>query len=112
MGLKFVFETHRPEVESQFDLRKKVILEELGMTAESNAKLALTHSPKRIDTGTLLRSITHRTEENSAVISTNVDYGFWVYTGTRRMTPNRFLRRGIERHKPVYYALIKQMLDS
>jgi len=75
-------------------------LEEAGLHLENQAKRELENDPRRIDTGRLRNSITHTTDnkEPAVYVGTNVEYAPYVHEGTRRMSPNRFLKNAFERN--------------
>lgn len=87
-------------------------LEAIGIQAEGYAKLELENTPRRIDTGNLRNSISHRVVEDSAYIGTNVEYGIYVHEGTVRMEPNRFLKNAVERHVDEYKTMVEQFLKG
>ena len=100
----------------EIERRAVVAIEAAGIKAEGYAKLELENPPRRIDTGRLRDSITHTTEnkpgEHTAFIGTNVEYGPYVFYGTTRMAPNRFLKNAIERNKAEYKSLIERYLGN
>ena len=57
--------------------------------------------PPRVRTGTLLRSIDQETfrattADFTARVGSNLKYGFWLETGTRRMAPRPWLRPALD----------------
>lgn len=61
----------------------KTALEAVGLQAEGNAKLEIENMPRRVDTGLLRNSITHKViDENSIVIGSNTYYAVYVHEGT------------------------------
>lgn len=87
-------------------------LEAMGIQAEGYAKLELENSPRRIDTGNLRNSISHRAFGDAAYIGTNVEYAPYVHDGTVRMAPNRFLKNAVAKHTDEYKAIAKQYLKG
>lgn len=67
------------------------ILTKVGFIVEGAAKR---RTP--VDTGTLRRSITSRTEGNAAYVGSAVVYAPFVHGGTRFMAGRPFLEEGIE----------------
>lgn len=57
------------------------ILEAWGQYGEGVAKQNVTEAG-RVDTGRLRNDITHTTNENTAIIGTNVEYAIWHEIGT------------------------------
>lgn len=100
----------------EIERRAVVAIEAAGIKAEGYAKLELENPPRRIDTHRLQDSITHTTEDkpglHTAIISTNVEYAPYVFYGTTRMAPNRFLKNAIERNKAEYKSLIERYLGN
>ena len=118
------------------------ILEEIGIEMERAAKKEIAATPKRIDTGLLRNSITYALDGGPAAISsykaddgsksgsyagtmpsepegssavfigTNVEYAIYVHEGTRRMTPNRFLRNALEKNETQIKAWIEKGLKE
>ena len=85
-------------------------LEAVGIQAEGYAKLELENNPRRIDTGNLRNSITHYTDDDTAYIGTNVEYGIYVHEGTVKMAANRFLKNAVERNKAEYVAIMQSYM--
>lgn len=112
MAAEIKFTSHVPEVLAAFDGKKEVLLEKLGITGEGYGKLELERAPRRIDTGNLRNSINHKSEENAAVIGTNVEYARYVHDGTSRMAANRFLRNAISEHQGDYKKIIENTLKG
>ena len=73
-------------------------MESVGLFLEGEAADELENDPRRVDTGRLKNSITHSSDETGTAVGTNVEYGIYVHEGTRRMTPNRFLKNAFERN--------------
>lgn len=65
----------------EFKQQKKVALEAIGLQGETNAKMHIT-AVGAVDTGILRNSITHATDDDSAYIGTDVEYGIYVELGT------------------------------
>lgn len=74
-------------------------LDTIGGHLEGEAKDELENSPRRVDTSRLKNSITYKVGEDRVDVGTNVNYAIYVHEGTRRMTPNRFLRNAFERNE-------------
>jgi len=112
----FNIEYHGKDFIDEIERRAAVAIEAAGMKAEGYAKLELENPPRRIDTGRLRNSITHTTEdkpgEHTAFIGTNVEYAPYVFYGTTRMAPNRFLKNAIENNKAEYKSLIERILGN
>ena len=89
-------------------------LEGIGLHLEGEAAEELENAPRRVDTGNLKNSITHRvaSDENAVYIGTNVNYGIYVHEGTRRMTPNRFLKNAVEKNEEQVKRYFEEHLDG
>lgn len=92
-------EDHTDEYKKAMEQAVLKSLEAIGIHLEGEAKDELENSPRRIDTGNLRNSITHKVSEDEVIIGTNSSYGIYVHEGTRRMAPNRFLRNAVERNE-------------
>ena len=113
-------------------------LEACGIQAEAHAVTYLHSNPRRIDNGNLKNSITHKVEDKTAYIGTNVEYGIYVHEGTgiyagngggrktpwsyqddkgkwhvtRGMAPNRFLKNAVANHAEEYKMIIENELKK
>lgn len=86
-------------------------LEAVGQFLEGEAVIEIESNPRRVDTGRLRGSITHRTEggnEPSVTVGTNVEYAIYVHEGTMRMEPNRFLTNALNNNR----TKIKQYVEN
>lgn len=93
--------------------KKEIVLEALGMQAETYAKLNLESNPRRVDTGRLRGSIAHRkADENTMCIGTDVEYAIYVELGTRRMTPSHYLKRSVADHIDEYRNIITAQMED
>lgn len=109
--MKVKISDHSREVKVAKDMAVRAALEEIGMLAEGYAKIHLEQAPRRIDTGRLRNSITHRLRGDDAVeIGTAVEYGKYVEFGTSKMQANPFLRSAANEHMPEYRAVVKEHL--
>ena len=73
--------SNKQAILDEFRRQKKVALEAVGLQGETNAKMHIT-AVGAVDTGRLRNSITHATDDDSAYIGTNVEYGVYVELGT------------------------------
>lgn len=114
MGMTFKFTDNTNDVLNAMQAVKSLMLEDMGRTAEGHAKVELGKTPKRIDTGNLRNSIAHQVDmtEDSVSVGTNVEYGIYVHEGTRKMTPNRFLRNSIMMYADQYKRIIMRHLKN
>ena len=88
-------------------------LEEAGLHLEGEAADELENSPRRVDTGRLKGSITHRVVgDRDCYVGTNVDYGIYVHEGTMYMTANRFLKNAFERNERQLQLKLKEALTD
>lgn len=51
-------------------------------------------------------------KQKSVYIGTNVEYAPYVHDGTKHMTPNRFLKNALEKHKDEYKRMMEHYLSS
>ena len=83
MEIKIEIQDNTDEFKKEIEEKLKTALEAVGMQAEGNAKLEIENLPRRVDTGLLRNSITHRViNENSVVIGSNTYYAVYVHEGT------------------------------
>lgn len=83
MEIKIEIQDNTDEFKKEIEEKVKTALEAVGMQAEGNAKLEIENLPRRVDTGLLRNSITHRViNENSVVIGSNTYYAVYVHEGT------------------------------
>jgi HK97 gp10 family phage protein len=139
---KVMMELHCDEVKKGMGKAVERALNAVGLEAEGDAKVELENTPRRIDTGRLRNSITHRVRkedgEKVVYIGTNVKYALWVHEGTgihaaegggrktpwaykgkdgkthftHGMKPNRFLRNAIEKNREKYKSIIERELNK
>lgn len=104
----------------EFKERKRVALEAIGLQGETNAKMHIT-AVGAVDTGRLRNSITHATDDDSAYIGTNVEYGIYVEMGTGifaeegnwriiGMKPRPFLAPAVQEHVDEYKELVENYM--
>ena len=123
------------DVLKQLEEVKAVILEELGMTMESFAKMHET----AVDTGRLRNSITYSTtaragevfeykddsqqtytytfgdsgDDDAVYVGTNVEYAPQIeFFGGKNGRGKHFLEKALKDHKDVYNSIIKKHLDQ
>lgn len=105
-------EDHTDEYKKAMEQAVLKSLEAIGIHLEGEAKDELENSPRRIDTGNLRNSITHKVSEDEVIIGTNSSYGIYVHEGTRRMAPNRFLRNAVERNEDQIASIIERTIKD
>lgn len=112
MADKVVVKDYTDQFRKAMDAEILKALETVGGFIRSEATDELENSPRRVDTGRLKGSITHEVNQNEAsvIVGTNVEYAIYVHEGTRRMTPNRFLRNAVERNEDQIEKKIKDTL--
>lgn len=91
------------------------VLDSLGIGVMKWAQDELEHTdPRRVDTANLKNSIAFEVSESekAVYVGTNVEYGIYVHEGTRKMTPNRFLKNAVVNHEEKIKNYIKQQLES
>lgn len=101
--------SHKDEVLSEFKRMKAVALEAVADQAEGNVSL-MVQRMGAIDTGNLWGSIDHTTDEDSAYVGTDVEYGYWVHVGTSKMEPRPFLEKGITEFVDEYREIVENYM--
>lgn len=87
-------------------------LEEAGFLVEGDAAMNLEKDPRRIDTGNLRDSITHKVQGTDCHVGTNVEYAGYVHDGTSKMAPNRFLVNAANDDQQDIRAIFKRALEE
>lgn len=82
-------------------------MEAIALKAEAYGKI---NCP--VDTGRLRNSITGESDEKTAQVGTNVEYGPYVELGTSRMAERPFIKPAIENHLDEYKQIIQVTLSS
>lgn len=103
---------HTAEYKNAMSEAVKKALETCGGHLQGEASDELENSPRRVDTARLKNSMTHKVDENTLYVGTNVDYAIYVHEGTRRMIPNRFLRNAFVRNEDQIVKIIKDELKD
>lgn len=103
--------SHKDEVLAEFKHMKAVALEAIGTQAEGNVVLEI-QAMDAIDTGNLMGSIDHATDEDSAYVGTDVGYGYWVHVGTSKMEPRPFLEKGVTEFADEYREITENYLTK
>ena len=106
---ELIIDSHVGEVKNELAARIPTILEALGIEAEGNAVTEITDLGA-VDTGRLRASITHATDDTSAIIGTNVEYAPYVELGTYKMASRPFLRNAIESYADDYKRILEDGL--
>ena len=73
--------SNKQAVLDEFRRQKKVAPEAIGLQGETNAKMHIT-AAGAVASGRLRNSISHATDDDSAYIGTDVEYGIYVEVGT------------------------------
>ncbi len=110
----YILIDHSGEVKQKIDANIEKALTAAGLQLEANGKLELENTPRRIDTGRLRNSIDHQyvPGEKAVYAGTNVEYALHVHEGTRKMTPNRFMKNALYNHVGEYKQIIEQYLKE
>lgn len=87
-------------------------LEAVGGHLQGEASDELENSPRRVDTARLKNSIAFNVDGDTVRVGTNVEYAIYVHEGTRRMTPNRFLRNAVERNEDQIASIIERTIKD
>jgi HK97 gp10 family phage protein len=114
MGFTFEMTVNTDAVKSASEKAIERGLTAVGLFLASEAADELENDPRRVDTGRLKNSITSQYEgaEQAVYVGTNVDYAIYVHEGTRRMTPNRFLKNAFERNEDQVKQYIEEALKN
>lgn len=101
------------ELLAEMEAKIPVALAAVGGQAAFYCAEELENSPRRVDTGRLKNSINFRVQEKEVQIGTNVEYAIYVHEGTSRgMTPNRFLKNGMEMNIDEFREIIREYLSQ
>jgi HK97 gp10 family phage protein len=103
---------HIAEVKMGKDRKVRTALGECGSIAQGYATVHLGQTPRRIDTGRLVGSISYQVHDEQVEIGTNVEYAIYVEFGTRKMKANNFLRSAVGDHLPEYKEILKEFLKG
>lgn len=83
MEIKIEIQDNTDEFKKEIEEKVKTALEAVGMQAEGNAKLEIEGLPRRVDTGLLRNSVTHKVVGgDSVIIGSNIFYAVYVHEGT------------------------------
>lgn len=111
--MKVFIRDHTNEVIAAKNAAVEAALEEIGMLCEGYAKVHLESNPRRIDTGNLRNSITHKMKGNNAVVvGSPVEYAKYVEYGTSKMAPNDYIRSSVRDHLQEYKAVLEEKLGK
>ena len=101
------FESNLSNVLSALNLAKRQTTEAIGLYVESEAKLRCP-----VDTDNLRGSISHDSDEEKAVIGTNVEYGIFVEKGTSRQRAQPYLTPAVENNISTIKEIVKRGLGN
>ena len=101
------FESNLREVQAELRHRRERATEAIGLYVEGEAKLL---TP--VDTGNLRSSISHKSDDEKAVIGTNTDYSEFVEKGTSRQKAQPFLTPAAENNKDKITQLARRYLGD
>jgi len=94
---KVKYTSNRREVKQRMDNANKNLLTAIGMAASTHVKQMI-QAKDLIDTGALLSSIDHATDDKSAFVGsklTDEDYPIYLEKGTSKMPANPYIEPGI-----------------
>lgn len=109
MAMEVEFTSHKDEVLSEFQRKKKLALDLIGEAAEGFVK-----EQTPVDTGRLRNSIAHQTVDDTAYIGTNVEYAIWVELKDieHKVGKAHFLRDGVTQNGKTYESIARQVLQE
>ena len=105
--MQFKFIDHSDEILKKLTEAERRALEKVGMFVESEAQV---NCP--VDTGRLIKSITHEVEGRYAVIGSNVEYAPHVELGTSRSRAQPYLRPAVEENRDTIKKIITDELEN
>lgn len=95
--MSFKYKSNRREVKQRMNNANKLMLEAVGMAAATHVKQVI-QSKDLIDTGALLNSIDHQSDEKSAYVGsklTSEDYPIYLEKETEHIKGTSYLRPGV-----------------
>lgn len=95
------------KIEAEFQKAKQRALEKIGILVEGRAAK---NAP--VDTGRLRNSITHETEQDYAIIGTNVEYAPYQELGTSKMKAQPYLRPAVDQSQGDIKKILEQELGK
>ena len=122
--MDFEFISNKDEIMDAAKAARRRALEAVGLQAEGYAKMKLTipveHGYDRgegtifpvTDTGRLMNSISHTTDEEYAYIGTNVEYAPYVEYGTSKSKAYPFLKPAATEHADEYKEIFEEALKG
>ena len=105
--MSYTYKDNTDEVLSALEKAKKRGLEAIGLVAEGHAKKL---TP--VDTGRLLNSISHATDDEAAYIGTNVEYGPYVELGSPTIKAHHMLQKAATEHTDEYKRLMEDSMKN
>ena len=112
MALEWKIEDNTGIVKNACEEAIFAALDEVGDFLADEAADELENSPRRVDTGRLKGSMTHIVKDKTVYVGTNVEYAPYVHEGTRRMTPNKFIKNAFERNYDQVKKYILERLQN
>ena len=101
------FKSNAKQITSEEAKAKLRALEKIGILVEGRAAK---NAP--VDTGRLRNSITHETEQDYAIIGTNVEYAPFQELGTSRMEAQPYLRPAVDQSQGDIKKILEQELGK
>ena len=117
---KVDFTDNSKEFIDELKSKAQAALEPCGLMAEGYAKMNL-QKPKahsdgtsrpNVQSATLVNSISHAVDGESAYIGTNVEYAPYVEMGTSKSRPYPYLQPAVQDHESEYQAIFIQHLQG
>jgi len=105
--MSVIFKNNSDQVRDELEKKIAKVLEEIGLTAETEAKQL---AP--VDTGRLRASLDHKVEGHTVYIGTNVEYGKYQEFGTSNMKAQPFLKPAVIGQIEKYKQMVREALKE
>jgi len=96
---------------NEVDRKIQAALEACGNQAVTHTKQNIDKAG-RVDTGTMMNSITHQVQDDVCYIGTNVEYAVYQEYGTKTIKPAHFLKDAMQNNLDEYKAIIESNLKG
>lgn len=111
MNVQIDLEDNSPQFLSNFNSKKKLILQAIGLKAVSIWEQIIT-AKGVVDTGRFRNSANYALFQNHVEIGSNVKYASYLENGTSRMRARPTLKPTVIDNKGIYENLAKQIMQQ